>query len=201
LRVPAAGCIRDTDRPPPTPLAGAVDPREGCATADRAARTGHPGRARSRRLSCLRAKQPPPRRRWRASRTAHEDLVKRVVGGRWGLAYLGLAQLDERGKLNVSRLGPRLTGAGGFITTTQYAKKVLFLGTFTANDFEVEDRDGKLAIVQEGKVRTYAKLVERMTFSGGCAAEVGQPVLCVTERAAFKLAGLGYRACRDLPRR
>ena len=58
---------------------------------------------------------------------AHKGLVKCVLGGHWGLACLSLAQLDGRGKLNVSKLGSRLTGAGGFITTTQYAKKMLFL--------------------------------------------------------------------------
>ena len=122
-------------------------------------------------------------------------------GGGLDLAFLGLAQADREGNLNVSKFGPRLAGAGGFINISQNAKTVVFVGTFTAGQLEVGVDDGKLrdpAGRQGEEVRRPRS--STAPSPAPTRAKRRQPVLYVTERCVFRLGEDGPGADRDRAR-
>ena len=129
------------------------------------------------------------------------DITNMYDGGLLDVAYLGAAEVDEKGNVNVSKFGGRASGPGGFINITQNAKKVIFIAVFTAGkpkpNFGISDSG--LTINNDGNELKYVKNVQQITFSGDQAMKNGQEVIYISERCVFKLTTDGLELIEIAP--
>ena len=116
----------------------------------------------------------------------HSEMFNYYDGGGLDVTFLGLAQADSHGNVNVIRFGNKIIGCGGFINISQNTPKCVFCGSFT-NGAKTVVEDGRLKIIEEGKNVKFTKDVECISFSGAYAGSVHQEVMFITERAVLKL--------------
>lgn len=113
------------------------------------------------------------------------------AGGLLDRCFLGLAQVDAAGCVNVSSLGGRIIGPGGFIDISQPSPVAVFCGSFTTKGLDVAVVNGRLRINREGSIAKFVDRVEQITYSGPLAVTEGRRALYVTERAVFELSADG----------
>lgn len=117
---------------------------------------------------------------------SHENMFDYYNGGGLDTAFLGLAQVDKQGNVNVSKFGPKVTGPGGFINITQTTPKLVFMGTMVVGaEYAIEDN--RLKILKEGRSNKFVDQVEQITFSGKYGSTSGQEIYFVTERGVFDI--------------
>ncbi len=120
-------------------------------------------------------------------------------GGGLDFAALGAGEVDSQGNVNVSSLGGRFVGVGGFVNIAQNARRLVFCGTLTTGGLEVASGAGKLEIVREGATRKFVRQVAQVSFSSATARARGQTVHYITERAVFRLVDDGLELIEVAP--
>ncbi|MCF0120475.1 MAG: malonate decarboxylase subunit alpha, partial [Oscillospiraceae bacterium] len=129
---------------------------------------------------------------------SQEDVVNMYDGGMLDMAFLGGAEIDKEGNVNVSSFGGRAIGAGGYINISQNTKKVFFMGSFTVGKNDIEITGSGLKINRDGGVKFVDK-VQQITFSAEYAKRFGQEIMYITERAVFRLCDDGLELVEIAP--
>lgn len=127
----------------------------------------------------------------REALVGHAESFEFIDGGGLNTVFLGVAECDAMGNVNVSRFGDRLAGCGGAINLTQRTENVVFLTTFSSGGLEVSISDGELEIVTEGRFGKFVERVGQITFGAEVAISKGQTITYVTERCVFELGSRG----------
>lgn len=117
----------------------------------------------------------------------HDDQFDYYNGAGVDVTYMGAGEVDSEGNVNATKLGPKPTGAGGFIDITANAKHVVFCSSFTAKGLDCSFEGGKLHINKEGSLIKFVKSVQQISYNGPIARKKCQKMHYVTERAVFEL--------------
>ncbi len=114
-------------------------------------------------------------------------------------AMLSFLQVDGGGRVNVHKIDARpnlSAGIGGFLDIAASARRLLFLGYFTAGGLEVEAAASQIRIVKEGKMKKFVNRLDHVSFDP--AHSRAEEILYITERAVFRWAG-GKLALTEVP--
>ncbi|MCY7295414.1 CoA-transferase [Alteromonas sp. a30] len=127
------------------------------------------------------------------------DLFTFYDGGGIDVAFLGFGEIDAHGRLNSSMFGKKQTGAGGFINIAQSAKKIVLCGTMTTAGLKLQENNGELQIINEGKVKKFVSEVQQITVDTSHSLFANKEILVITERAVFNLSRDGLELIEIAP--
>jgi len=120
------------------------------------------------------------------------DSIFDMYDGRYlDAVFVGVGEVDQEGNVNVSRIGSKVFGVGGFVNLTQSGKKIVYCFPFTGSACRLKIECGKMTICQEGDTPKFRSHVEQISSSGAFALECGQKVLFITERCVMELCPEG----------
>lgn len=114
---------------------------------------------------------------------SHVQMFDYYHGHGADISFLGAGEIDEKGNVNVSRLGS-VIGQGGFIDITYKAQNLVFCLKFIGGA-EYKLGDGKLSITKNGQRKKFVKQVSQITFPGERVWE-GQTIKVITERMVME---------------
>ena len=95
-------------------------------------------------------------------------------GGGVDIAFMGAGQISPEGNVNVSKLGGRMIGCGGFIDVLSGTRRICFLAS------------------AGGRHQKFVETVDHLTFSGQTALAQGQEVFLATEFYTLQLKPGGW---------
>lgn len=134
-----------------------------------------------------------------SSFVAHPSMFDYYHTGSLDVAFLGTAEVDKHGNVNVSKMSGRNAGQGGFIDISSTSKKTVFVTFFTAKGMKASVSDGKLVIDQEGALPKFVDEVAQITYNGEVAVKDGRKAVYITERAVFELTKDGLMLTEIAP--
>lgn len=103
------------------------------------------------------------------------------------VAFLGAAEIDGHGHVNVARAGDSFPGIGGFMDIADAARTVVFCSPLRAGGARTRAGAAGPLFEQEGRRSKFVPAVSHICFRADRARDRGQRVLYVTERAVFGL--------------
>ena len=115
------------------------------------------------------------------------------------ICFMGALEVDKYGNVNAHRGNGSFAGIGGFANITAKTATVVFCLSFTAKGLFVEEENGKISIVQEGRIPKFVEKVSSISFSAKRALKNGQRVLYITERCVFELTKDGLKLIEVYP--
>lgn len=105
---------------------------------------------------------------------SHSAQFDFYTGGGVDIAFMGVGQVSPDGNVNVSKLGGRMIGCGGFIDILSGAKRICFL------------------MSGRGRYPKFTDRVDQLTFNGQQALLGGQEVFLATEEYLLRLTPEGW---------
>jgi propionate CoA-transferase len=119
------------------------------------------------------------------------QIYEYYAGSGLDITFLGAAEIDGKGNVNVARSGDVAPGIGGFIDIAEAAKTIVICSTLRREGLDVKVTGGQLRVASEGRKAKFVREVEFVCLCAERLAGLGKRILYVTERAVFEYRDQG----------